>query len=99
MTKAIPNARDRILALADQLRKGAISTSAAAAELELIEAAMYRRPYVRRAAPIAQKVTPGLVRQVKAFARKHPDTPQREIARLYHLDGGRVSEILQGDHD
>jgi len=56
-----------------------------------------RRKFHGRRAPIrARAVNEDVAATVKIYADDHPQMPQREIGRIFGIDGGRVSEILFG---
>ena len=38
----------------------------------------------------------GIRDQVRAFVLANPNMPNRDIGRVFNIDGGRVSEILHG---
>lgn len=60
---------------------------------ELAEA-LYRSPPVSRAKPTSQPKTPELGKKIRAYKADHPHLKQREIAQVFNVDGGRVSEAL-----
>ena len=60
---------------------------------ELAEA-LHRSPPVSRAKPTSQPKTPELGKKIRAYKAQHPHLKQREIAQVFNVDGGRVSEAL-----
>ena len=65
-----------------------------------IEAAMqemYRDYSLGRKAPKqSDPVTEGVKRSIKIYASTHPDVTQQDIATMFNVNAGRVSEILTG---
>ena len=59
-------------------------------------AQLYRRKPLKKAGPLASPVTRANSKQVRAYVAANPDLPLREVAAVFNLDGGRVSEILRG---
>jgi len=91
----VPKARSYVQSALDALQKGDITT----AKKFLVEALplMIREQYFRQpVAPTARKVTPQIAAEVKDYVDKHPNVTFREVGRLFHIDGGRVSEIMNG---
>lgn len=56
--------------------------------------ALHRSPPVSKAAPTAQPKTPELGRQIREYKAANPHMKQRDIAQVFNVDGGRVSEAL-----
>ncbi len=88
---SIPLARQRLREVIEK------TDPVTAALLRDILPLMYRRTRVKQARAKARPITPTLARQIRQFAARHPDLPNREIGRVFDVDGGRVSEVLQGD--
>jgi hypothetical protein len=90
MTKhiPIPEAREELYQLADTY---------GLPRLAEIADGMKRRPPARRRAPrSAPEITPSLIRQVRIYAKNHPDEPMNKIGEVHGINQGRVSEILNG---
>ena len=67
-----------------------------------IEAAMQEmyRDFIGRKAPTSStKVTPYLVRRIKAYAAENPSASYKHIANHFNVNQGRVSEALAGKYD
>ena len=64
--------------------------------LRTLRRQMRNRPPVKRASPVAQKVTPVVRGAVLSLHRRYPDMTNQNIANRLNLNGGRVSEILAG---
>lgn len=92
----IPLARNELLKIADHLRDCGIMGSAKHIE-DIVKELMYRNPQRKRSAPAKQTpITAHLVARVKAYLKEHPDLHDRVIGQIFGIDGGRVSEISQG---
>lgn len=65
-----------------------------------IEAAiqeMYRDYSLGRKAPKqSAPVTEGVKHSIKTYASRHPNMTQQDIATIFNVNAGRVSEILTG---
>ena len=67
-----------------------------------IEAAMqemYRDFIGRRAPTKSRTITPETVRLIKRYADRYPHDSYQQIANVFEVNQGRVSEILAGKHD
>lgn len=83
----IPEIRDRLHVLADELRCEELH--------HLAEATRRRRP--TRVAPVKSRpIDPAVRKEMRAYAAAHPDAHQRDIGQLFNLNAGRVSESLRG---
>lgn len=60
---------------------------------------LYRRPPVKRARPKARRVTEELRIAIRAYALANPGKSNREVGRHFGVDGGRVSEAINGFRD
>jgi hypothetical protein len=90
----IPEVRKQMRALAGELR--AIGLDDYAVRLENMAdntCRVVRAPIVRSK---AKRITPILAARVRGFKRAHPGALHREIGIVFGIDGGRVSEILNG---
>ncbi|HYW90046.1 MAG TPA: hypothetical protein VFB50_19895 [Chloroflexota bacterium] len=91
----IPEVRRAFLAIANSLAiKGNCNDEVRGIRVLVEE--MKRRPAVRQAPVKAQPATPAMYDRIRAFAKEHPDMPNRDIGRVFGVDGGRVSEALAG---
>lgn len=95
----IPLARQELLGIASYLRDSGIAgMEKPAAHIEdIVKELMYRNPQRKRSAnPKQAAITSHLVARVNAFLKEHPGVHHRSIGRIFNIDGGRVSEISQG---
>lgn len=87
----IPEIRDRLRELASEL---------SCPELNLLASELSRRPVRRRAAPSSAPMTKEMRDAIRAYIRAyhvaHPDRPQADVARVFNVNPGRVSEALNG---
>lgn len=96
MGRPIPEIRNDLADLAQQLTMGCIGKHKAAARLyELIDDT-YRNSPVKKAAATARKMTNEIADEVIDYAAAHPEMSNRQIGRHFGIDGGRVSEALTG---
>lgn len=87
---SIPEARER-------LRELAINNEMP--ELAELAAMMYRRSSGRPRAPsTSDQVTAVMADEIRAFADRFPNMTQHEIATIFNVNPGRVSECLTGRH-
>lgn len=87
MRRTIPELRDRLHELADEL---------GCPELRDIAEETRRRYHGRAGRAKARHVTPELADKVRAFKKLNPGMIQRDIGDRFKIDHGRVSEILYG---
>ena len=83
--RGIPEIRDRLYELADELDND---------ELRELADQTYRRSPRRRAKNKSDKLTPARAAQIRQYARDNPDAHQREIGAEFNMNPGRVSEAL-----
>lgn len=88
--------RTELWKLADELRKNPSNHIAIANEVTRLANASFRRPAKKHARTKSARITPAIRDQVRAFVLANPDMPNREIGRIFNIDGGRVSEIIHG---
>lgn len=91
----IPECRAALLSIANSLAIKSGCTDEARG-IRMIVKEMERRPAVKVARVKARPVTPELRNRIRAYAAAHPDMPNRDIGRVFGVDGGRVSEALAG---
>lgn len=92
----IPLAREELMKIAAHLRDCGIIGSATHIE-DIVKELMHRNPKRKRTAATKQEpITAHLVARVKAYLKEHPGVHDRVIGRIFGIDGGRVSEISQG---
>lgn len=83
----IPQIRERMYELAAEL---------ACPELAYLADATKRRYHGRSPRVHARRVTGPLAAAVRAYVRDHPEAHFEEVAPLFGIKGGRVSEIMFG---
>jgi hypothetical protein len=95
----IPLARDELMKIASYLRDcGIDGMEKPAAHIEdIVNELMWRRSKKKRTAR-AKVVTwtSELVRDIQASLLLNPSKHEREIGRMHGVDGGRISEVVQG---
>lgn len=84
----------RIPEIADRLRE--LAPALACPELEELADELRRRPSTRVAGPRSRKMTPALAAEIRAAVAARPGATQVEIARLFNVNPGRVSEAVNG---
>ncbi len=65
-------------------------------QLREAESLMTRPSPIRRAMRSSQPMTPALAVTIRKHAKLHPDASYKEIAEVYNVDAGRVSEAVRG---
>tara|TARA_R110000796_G_scaffold59492_2_gene137235 strand:+ start:268 stop:558 length:291 start_codon:yes stop_codon:yes gene_type:complete len=60
---------------------------------------MTREAYTRKARPVSRFVTDQVKTTIRNWALENPDTPMQDIAVMFGVNIGRVSEILAGKYD
>lgn len=90
----IPEVRDALSDMVLRLRDN--GQDSFASELQgLIE--QLKRRSAKRVTPVkSHKATEVLKAHIRAYAANHPNASQMEIAAVFHLNPGRVSEALSG---
>jgi len=83
--RTIPEIRDRLREIAVDFDIPEIH--------ELVDE-MYRKSPIRRAVNRSEKLTPALAAEIRVYARANPDMHQREIANIFNMNPGRVSEAM-----
>jgi hypothetical protein len=67
-----------------------------ALELNRLADEISRRPALDKAPVRSRVVTPALAAQIRIYKVQNPDMSQQEIGARFHVNAGRVSEILNG---
>jgi len=97
MATDIPKAREiiekRIEAL---MADGAFAHAETIGDLRDALSLMTRKTNKRPARVSAPKITDEVIYGVLAVYEAYPDLAQREIGKIFGIDGGRVSEIING---
>jgi hypothetical protein len=83
----IPEVRERLRELAERHDLPELDTLAG----ELVRR-RNARPVPVRSAPVTEKTRAA----VRAYSDLHPELPMTEVARIFELNQGRVSEIRHG---
>ena len=83
--RGIPEIRDRLYELADELGVD---------ELRQLADETYRRSPKKRARTRSPKLTPAMAARIRQYSRENPDAHQQDIATVFDLNHGRVSEAL-----
>jgi hypothetical protein len=91
-----PDIRDALKAAADRLALLAVELQKIDAEVRMLAEATRRRSPIRRAPTQRNPVTPKVKKAVRLMAHMYPDMPFDDIGEHFHIDGGRVSEIVRG---
>jgi hypothetical protein len=87
----IPLARQRLAMVRAQI-------AALSAELDSLEALMYRRRPARPRSPVrSAAIDPTAAAAIRRYARAHPDASLQDIAVRFRTNAGRVSEAMQMD--
>jgi hypothetical protein len=92
---SVPQARDELNELADQLEGNGLQAEADRLR-QIIEHRLRREPVIRRAPRKSVPFTPELAKAVRKFAQLKPQRTQMEIAQTFGINPGRVSEALAG---
>jgi hypothetical protein len=87
MPLTIPQIRARLHELADET---------GIEELAELADATRRRPPLRVASVRSRPIDPAVLDAIRAYAVAHPDTHAQEIAEVFNVNHGRVSEALIG---
>lgn len=103
MATNIPEARKRLQELATRLTRieftggpGFNDLSDIACEIDHIVSELMTRKIKHNARTVAKKVTPEIVREVLRRKAQRPELTYQEIGSLVGINGGRVSEIVNG---
>lgn len=96
----IPAARKRINSLVTYVANNpdALEADQILAELIDIEGMLHRKPPVRKAGAQSQTMTPELAASIRAFAIRNEGMTFQAIGQRFNVNGGRVSEVLNGEH-
>ena len=65
-------------------------------ELNDIADQMYRRAHTRRAPTRSPKLTPKMAQDIRDYKAANPTAHQQDIAEVFSVNHGRVSEALEG---
>lgn len=84
--RGIPEIRDRLKVIAEETGID---------ELNHLANEMHRRSPLRRAAKRSPALTPILAAKIKDYASRHPKDQLQDIAVVFGVNSGRVSESLR----
>lgn len=91
----IPQARERIRDLIMDLKSLAVTHTRAADILDdIMFECLYREPPSRKTKPRSKTMTAKLAREIRAHARAHPTASHQQIANVFGVNPGRVSEAI-----
>lgn len=89
--------RPEMLQLADDLQVGKVSVFIAAAKLRQLAEDTKRNRLQPYAAPTSRRMTAELGHEIREYILAHSSTrANREIGRMFRVDGARVSEAKNG---
>lgn len=91
----IPIIREQLNEIAADLRLAGVHDYAD--RIEFLSAAAVRRSPVKRAPVTSTPMTPALARTIRSHSARHPKQSHQDIAALFNVNPGRVSQALQGD--
>jgi hypothetical protein len=90
----VPEVANRMREIAAQIQD---SFPAEAIELtQLADELRRRSPTLPRAAATSTPMTPELAEEIREFAEANPGTSHQDIAVVFNVNHGRVSEIISG---
>lgn len=85
--QGIPAIRDRMREIAEEY---------GIEELNDLADQMYRKPPKKRAPVRSPKLTPELAEKIRQYSKENPMAHQQDIAEVFGVNHGRVSEALDG---
>jgi predicted XRE-type DNA-binding protein len=88
----IPEARERLLKLAAMLDAEGLTEYAD--EIDNIVSQMWRKPPATKSKVKSQSKSPALGMAIRAYVAAHPDKSQQEVAHIFDVNHGRVSEAI-----
>jgi hypothetical protein len=97
MAKTLPEIRERMYEIADALERRGLHDYAI--ELHSLADETKRKYYGRKQKAKAPSITGEMKGRIIQYAADHPLALQREIASHFGVDGGRVSEVLNGHRE
>lgn len=98
----IPEIRNHLAAMAENLEAMAVDLAGDAADLQakarhlrLCIEELHRRPAVKTAVK-SKTMTPTMARKIRAYVKAHPGLSRAEVARRFGVNSGRVTEAVRG---
>lgn len=92
--KPIPEVRDALAQLSDDLAYGRVSMAVAAQALTGIVENLKRKPPVRVTRKKLKPLTEKQKSDIRYWARNRPDLSQLDLAMQFNTNPGRISEAL-----
>lgn len=90
----IPLAREILADLADQIR---LSQPSEAQVIDMVIRDLLYRQSTKPRAPIGSaRMTPTLARSIRVMSARRPNMSTQEIAQIFNVNPGRVSEAIAG---
>lgn len=91
MNISIPEARNQLNEWAEAWGKP---------ELAELASKMFRTQVKpRKSGRISKKITPEVAAKVKIFMANNPDVASMEVAKMFDVNLGRITDILNGKYD
>lgn len=89
--------RERVLVLAKRAETISAQAHDISTEMVALEQLLYRKKGKHPRAPrTALTITPAMAKGIRKMKADNPEMANRDIGLLYGVDGGRVSEVLNG---
>lgn len=95
-TDRIPHARELLGGVASDMREHGMDEQADLVDAIVSELMCRRTPAKPIARAKTRKIDGELVQRVLQHHKQHPHMSNRERGAIFGIDGGRVSEIIQG---
>jgi hypothetical protein len=78
------------------IARGRMDKPTLISHLEIALNATYREKGIKRAGVKSRKMTIAIGRRIRAHKRGHPNASEQEMATMFEVNQGRVSEALNG---
>jgi hypothetical protein len=96
----VPEARERLLELADQLEQPLlfpVPVAEIAAQIRhVVDTMLHKEPWATHAPRVSRSVTPEVKAAIFRIHAEFPRMTQEQIGHRVGVAGGRVSEVLNG---
>lgn len=94
MSSRIPEARERLIALADKLGVVPMTVSAISDEIhDIVNDLMFRKP---RTMKKPRYLTKKLLAEIKKVKRKDPALTPKKLAKMYGVSPERLERVMEG---